>query len=93
MKTMKAAFYATRLTFGTLHFALQTAADLCVEAEVAIVKKTGIPDKDGNMQKIDADQYREYIRKNTIDIQDRSKERFRKMYETIKSKEAKMKVA
>lgn len=50
MNASKSLFHVARVTFGLGHLVFQTAADLCIEAEVACVKHTGFEDSEGNMR-------------------------------------------
>ena len=73
MKTSKVLFHSVRVLFGTAHLVAQSTADLIVEAETAIVSKTGFEDVDGKMIKfLNEDQrnkYKDFRRKNTGEIQ------------------------
>ena len=50
MNTSKSLFHVARVVFGTGHLVFQTAADLCMNAEVAVVRKTGFQDSNGDMR-------------------------------------------
>lgn len=51
MNTSKSLFHIARVVLGTGHLVCQTAADLCIEAEVACVRHTGVQLTDGSMAK------------------------------------------
>ena len=57
MRTSKVLFHVARVLFGTGHLVLQTGADLCMEAEVQCVKRTGFEDSNGDMRRFGEEEH------------------------------------
>ena len=77
----KTAFVGGRAVLSLAHFAFQSAADLCVEAEVGLTKRTGYFAPDGKWYELDdqgLDSVRDARRAFTRTLQQRSIERGRK---------------
>lgn len=51
MRASRTLFHIARVGLGAGHLVFKTAADLCMEAEVSIVKRTGFQDSNGDMRK------------------------------------------
>ena len=54
MSTQRLVFESAKMVFGLGHFVFSTAAELCLEGEVAVTKKTGYYNN-GQMHKLDSD--------------------------------------
>lgn len=83
MSGSKLAYNVVSTGFSLAHIVLQTAADLCVEAEILTVSRlTGVPDEQGVMHRGEfstamKDNYRTFRKEHTTDVQRQATARMR----------------
>ena len=89
MSGSKLAYNVVSTGFSLAHIVLQTAADLCVEAEILTVSRlTGVPDEHGVMHRGEfstamKDNYRTFRKDHTADVQRQADKRLRSLLTKI----------
>jgi len=92
MNLNKAVYHSARVGFGLSHLVFQTLADLSIDAEVSVVKRTGVYVGNKRSDIIESN-YRLERLKATAIIQQKSADRIRAFKQELLLRKAKLKVA